>query len=120
MASVLDFVTLDGSAILSALPSVGSLSDTLLGGSFTGTGVISLDGSVMDLLACETDACDRGFLFGSLTTGTEFDASFASVEEFAPDRWSLAEAVTVPAPPTLVLLALGWLAFSAARGKTTG
>jgi hypothetical protein len=46
-----------------ALPLTGSFLDSILAGDVTGQAVLSLDGSGLDFLACDTTNCDDGFGF---------------------------------------------------------
>ncbi len=111
--SIADFVTFNGIAGPS-LPVVDSVSN-FFGGSGA-PAVVSLDGSVIDLIACIDATCSDGFLFEGpgTTLGSPIffgGASFGpATEGYAPGRWSLEAQVTaVPEPSALALAGLALL-----------
>ncbi len=118
-----------------ALPEVGAFSGIVAAGVILpGSGGVTFDGSAMDLIACDTGACDDGFLFGDLFTdigsavivfgggpsygNTEF---LDDVDLFDASRWSLtaADIGAVPLPATLpaLIAAIGVLGVAAGRRR---
>ena len=95
-----------------ALPLIGSYLNSILagGGVVTGQAVLSLDGSGLDFIACETTACPSSF--GFLPAGIIFpvdlfvsDGGYGSVSEpFVITNYSLTPAgtTTVPEPATVL------------------
>lgn len=76
-------------------------------------GLVTLDGSVLDILACPSAGCGDGFLFdtsGNLfgaaayASGNSFGANF---ELYSPRNWSLS-AATVPEPASWALMITGF------------
>ncbi|KAB0242438.1 PEP-CTERM sorting domain-containing protein [Microcystis aeruginosa EAWAG127a] len=97
-----------------ALPLIGSYVNSILagGGVVTGQAVLSLDGSGLDFIACETTACNGGFGFlpsnaiiGNTTdlfaSGGGYGSTF---EPFVLANYSLTPAgtPTVPEPATVL------------------
>ncbi|ELP53792.1 MULTISPECIES: PEP-CTERM sorting domain-containing protein [Microcystis] len=91
-----------------ALPFIGSFDAfNLSGGSLTGQAVLSLDGSGLDFIACNTTNCNDLFGFGTsndiagnVVTGFASDGSYGStVELFVLANYSL---TTVPEPATVL------------------
>ncbi|MDB9433891.1 PEP-CTERM sorting domain-containing protein [Microcystis aeruginosa] len=93
-----------------ALPLIGSYLDSisiLAGGGVTGQAVLSLDGSGLDFIACNTTNCNDGF--GFLSAGIIFPVdlfasssaygSLGSGEPFVLANYSL---TTVPEPATVL------------------
>lgn len=102
--------TFNGSAA-PALPFVGSFVDRILaGGVVTGQAVLSLDGSGLDFIACNTTNCNDGFGFLPAGFIAPFDsflsgAGYGSVSEpFVITNYSLTPAgtTTVPEPATVL------------------
>jgi len=93
-----------------ALPFVGSFAGVISSGSVTGQAVLSLDGSGLDFIACNTTNCNDGF--GFLPAGIIFPvdlfasgAGYGSVSEpFVITNYSLTPAgtTTVPEPATVL------------------
>ena len=88
VSAILGTPQLDGSDL--PLPFVGPVSE--YPGTFAGLGpgILSISGAVMDLIACDTDDCQEGFLFyvgGDDIPG--FSSSFAGGGEFIAENWSL-------------------------------
>ena len=91
-----------------ALPLTGSYVDSILaGGVVTGQAVLSLDGSGLDFIACDTTGCDDGFGFIPAGFGSPVElfasgAGYGSVnfgEAFLLANYSL---TTVPEPATVL------------------
>ena len=97
-----------------ALPFIGSFDAfNLSGGSLTGQAVLSLDGSGLDIIACDNTACDNdlfGFgtandIAGNVVTGFASEGSYGStVELFVLANYSLTPTgtPTVPEPATVL------------------
>jgi len=96
--------TFNGSAA-PALPFVGSFAGFISSGSVTGQAVLSLDGSGLDFIACDTTGCDDGFGFIPAGFGSPVElfasgAGYGSVTEaFVITSYSL---TTVPEPATVL------------------
>ncbi len=88
-----------------ALPFVGSFAGVISSGSVTGQAVLSLDGSGLDFIACDTTGCDDGFGFIPAGFGSPVElfasgAGYGSVTEaFVITNYSL---TTVPEPATVL------------------
>ncbi|WP_043995504.1 PEP-CTERM sorting domain-containing protein [Microcystis aeruginosa] len=88
-----------------ALPFIGSYLDSILAGVVTGQAVLSLDGSGLDFLACDTTNCIDGFGFlpAGLIDTVEYFASGSvygsTFEPFVLANYSL---TTVPEPATVL------------------
>ncbi|MCZ8038947.1 MAG: PEP-CTERM sorting domain-containing protein [Microcystis sp. LE17-20A] len=90
-----------------ALPFVGSFAGVISSGSVTGQAVLSLDGSGLDFIACDTTGCDDGFGFIPAGFGSPVElfasgAGYGSVnfgEAFLLANYSL---TTVPEPATVL------------------
>ncbi|MBE9243282.1 PEP-CTERM sorting domain-containing protein [Microcystis aeruginosa LEGE 00239] len=106
--------TFNGSAA-PALPFVGSYLNAILAGVITGQAVLSLDGSGLDFVACDTTLCDNngfGFLPPNGIIGNTTDlfasaggyGSLGSGEPFVLANYSLTPAgtPTVPEPATVL------------------
>ncbi|WP_107666363.1 hypothetical protein [Cyanothece sp. BG0011] len=83
-------------------------------GLLNSTGIVSFDGTIMNLGACETTDCLTGIFIGNLgifsntvlSTSPEFGDGFD--DPFEPSRWNIAEKPKVPEPSlTLALVSLG-------------
>ncbi|GCA80809.1 PEP-CTERM sorting domain-containing protein [Microcystis aeruginosa] len=95
-----------------ALPFVGSFAGVISSGSVTGQAVLSLDGSGLDFIACDTTGCDDGFGFIPAGFGSPVElfasgADYGSVnfgEAFLLANYSLtpASTPTVPEPATVL------------------
>lgn len=96
-----------------ALPFVGSYLNAILAGVITGQAVLSLDGSGLDFIACDTTLCDNnGFGFlppnGIIGNTTDLFASAggygSTFEPFVLANYSLTPAgtPTVPEPSTVL------------------
>ncbi|CAO5041302.1 PEP-CTERM sorting domain-containing protein [Microcystis aeruginosa] len=94
-----------------ALPLIGSYLNTILaGGVVTGQAVLSLDGSGLDFIACETTACPSSFGFLPAGNLVPFDLFFSGggygsvTEDFVITNYSLTPAgtTTVPEPATVL------------------
>jgi hypothetical protein len=119
--SVLDFVTFDGSA----LPSMAYVNSFDARFSYSqGAPLLTLDGSFMDFVACETSDCYYFFGFG---VGNRIESTFGMPvylssagyattqnEPFQQANWQIR---AVPTPPTLVLLLAGGSAYLLQRRK---
>lgn len=106
--------TFNGSAA-PALPFVGSYLNAILAGVITGQAVLSLDGSGLDFVACDTTLCDNngfGFLPPNGIIGNTTDlfasaggyGSLTGLELFVLANYSLTPAgtPTVPEPATVL------------------
>jgi hypothetical protein len=96
-----------------ALPFLGSGSTFTLGQ----PALLSLDGSILDFLACTDDACTDGFLLSSaldlFNSGTAFGAAFESI---VLANYSLTPA-GVPEPGSIIGLAALGLGFMGLKRK---
>ena len=102
--------TFNGSAA-PALPFVGSFAGVISSGSVTGQAVLSLDGSGLDFIACNTTDCGGADAFAFLPPGLFAAEVFiaspaygASFELFVLANYSLTTAAptTVPEPATVL------------------
>ena len=90
--------TFNGSAA-PALPFVGSFAGVISSGSVTGQAVLSLDGSGLDFVACDTTLCDNNG-FGFLASTFASIGSYGSTNEIIViANYSL---TTVPEPATVL------------------
>jgi hypothetical protein len=72
-------------------------------------GIVTIDGSVMDILACTSTVCSEGFLLTTLdplgfNSGTAFGAA---LEPYSQAGWSLSAAVPEPANWALMITGFG-------------
>jgi hypothetical protein len=116
-------LTLDGSPTI-ALSSVESLDfESGSGNGYGGLdqGAVTLNGSYFDIIACDTGACEQGFLLAqgdafAITIGQSLfssSADFDNTEEaINPDGWSASPVPTTPEPQpwALMSIALGAVA----------
>jgi hypothetical protein len=112
--SILDFATFNG-VNGPSLTYVGSAVQYM--GLPVGLPTLSLDGTIMDLIACSSD-CTNGFLFD--TSGVFGNALHISLEgtfeAYNPVKWSM-QATAVPAPATAGLLGLALVGLFGMRKK---
>lgn len=110
VSSIVDFASWNTVAGPS-LPFVNTVSG--MASSTVAPGLVTLDGSVMDIIACDSAGCGDGFLFDTL--GTLFGVpvyssghSFgARGELYSASSWSLS-AATVPEPASWALMITGF------------
>ncbi|MEA5511857.1 hypothetical protein VB715_18965 [Crocosphaera sp. UHCC 0190] len=85
-------------------------------GSLGSLGIVSLNGSIMNLGACTNTTCNSGIFIGNLgfEGGDLFSATTAfgpNFEPFESSRWTLTEKPPIPEPSvTLALVSLGLVA----------
>lgn len=78
---------------------------------------VSFSGTDMDLIACDNDICDEGFLMENPSISFGVDSTFGFTDDpFVEDNWSLtSKSAVVPEPATLVLLTSGLFGMAAYR-----
>lgn len=88
-------------------------------------GAVTLDGSYFDIIACDTDECNQGFLlargdaYASEINGESLFSSSLNfgnaAEAINPEEWSASLVSTAPEPQSWVLMSIALAAFAARK-----